>query len=998
MQLKLSAKKLAFIIPAILIVLFAGALALAKTGHFEPLANFLNIKADVGVQPVPNPCDVTVVSDTSNKVDQLLTAVNAYKSPSWTSSIPGASWIWVSEKVQNPAINETHSFTKQFEWKGSTVSSAILQVASDNNYKVYINGAQVKSGENFTSYDEVSVTSQIKSGTNEIRVEVTNIGIPNSTPEGNPAGLLYKLNVTGNCAHTPVPTPSLTVRPITQTPSVTKTSTVTTTVSPNPIQTTFTVKGMVTGDGGVLEGVLVGLGTKSVSSNGNGEYSIDSIATDPIDQVITFKKDGYETYSTKIRTANKTGTYAYKVDAILKKTTPTVIEGNLTIGNKMTTNVDILEDINVTVSFKGSDKKFETSVPMTAQDQSMHYKISIPPSEFPYGNNFEISICAKLSAEIGSRGSFSEFDLMGCWSTAQNATQPTMMPIQKGQEYKNINIVVYAPGKEIKIKFVDSATGQPVDLTKESISKNEIDCIFIPSTNLSSKCDDAENLDTNDPNHSTYIYEISQLVEGGDLALFYDSQKYTLPPIFSVPYDAMELEARLVDKSSFNDTMCHRLGGVNFFTFPPELWDDLDSDAKSRLNEVGNIYFQLNLVAGLPSGEIPTVVVMDFGKFNSDDVTYYGLTWLNTLNAGCLKSKYIIGLNEDVVRTGLAPGFGDLPYVAVHEFGHNLLIPIFLPSAEKNAIGRVFKNASDRKCNENSLCFSDYSMSNANEMWAEFFAAYLTDRQSITDALNDPCNGDKNCEDCKATLSYLLAMMQKKFPNLPTFTPTFAQTSMTSSALGMVLGDTTSSGGFDRNSLVASMQKMGYTESDNPLIKASIGYSTLLALTPTQILAGKWLQEKYDTMTPIQKANFNLAVVSSQVNMWVTNNRAITYIRTQIANMTASIENWLGTLGFNFTSSKLTGTLLDQDGRPVSGFKITVGETPEKGKYDITKENGQFYIPRLPTGNQRLMINDPKNNNASYAVYDYFTKNTVGTITVAPNTNYTKYLMIRRSN
>jgi len=52
MNFKFTAKKLAFIIPIVVVVLLGGALALAKTGHFDSLAKVLSIKADVNTSPI----------------------------------------------------------------------------------------------------------------------------------------------------------------------------------------------------------------------------------------------------------------------------------------------------------------------------------------------------------------------------------------------------------------------------------------------------------------------------------------------------------------------------------------------------------------------------------------------------------------------------------------------------------------------------------------------------------------------------------------------------------------------------------------------------------------------------------------------------------------------------------------------------------------------------------------------------------------------------------
>ncbi len=992
---KVNKRKLAIYAPVVFLLVGAGiSLAAAKTGHFPALADALNIKADVGIQPVPNPCDVTVVSDTSNKVDRLLTAVNAYKSPSWTSSIPGASWIWISEKVQNPAINETHSFTKQFEWKGSTVSSAILRVASDNNYKAYINGSLVKSGGNFTSYDEVGVASQIKSGTNEIKVEVTNIGIPNSTPEGNTAGLLYKLNVIGSCvafSATAIPTVTTGSGSGSLIGSVTNASgnpaQATVSINSNPVKSTTSAAQWTT---------VVGAErfNYSISNIPSGSYTVtastgfQTIGQQPITIVAgqnaraNFQIPATLTPTPTLVTSPTRTVTPTPTPTPAPTISPTIIEGNLRIAEDDITLAQGMNPEKAEVILESENLLLTGKLELEVVSRGVtHYVLTIDSSKFRQANEIKASVCAviKMKSQSGNT-----IDWTGCWSTPWGSTNPIVMTVKKGVKHTNINIALKTGTKELKLKFYDSETNQPINLLAETITKNEIDCVFVLSNRTTVKCSQGGRIDQSDPSHSTFIYDLSNLSTDSQLSLVFESDKYIAPPVYFLQNNIPELDVKLTEKSKFNpDAICEKIGGTNFFYFPPDLKDQLTAEERSYLHEIGNIYFQLNLVAGVPSADRPTIVIT-----NLPLESIKGQAWMSDFDIGCLKTKWIIALDWDLIKNS---GWDEIVYTGVHELGHSLVVSDTLTLPEKDAIFLAFKKAWFGDCSEKyNDCFSEYAMTNPDEMWAEFFVRYFTDHQSIADARNDK----EMSKECKDTLKYLVALMQKRFPHLPTFTPTFARASSASGGLALGHAFAATSEGFSANSLISSMNKVGYKELNTPSIGISVSGSAFSALTPTQILAGKWLQEDYDKLTPIQKANFNLDVVSSQVSMWVTNNRAVSYIRTQIANMSVTLENWLGALGFKFTSSKLTGTLLDQNGKPVSGFKITVGNFAGQGKFDITDGFGNYSVNRLPTGDQIIKINDPKNNNTSYAVYDYFTKQSIFQFIVAPRKNYTRYLMI----
>lgn len=143
--------------------------------------------------------ELVVVSDTNNIVVE--TGNNAVATwahhPAWTANIPGATWIWKTYYVENPTQDEIYTFRKKFTWNG-TVSSATLDLATDNSHKVYLNGTLVAQGfDSFrnTTQKQYNVTGAIRQGENILDIEVKNWALANSTPQTNPAGLLYKLRI-----------------------------------------------------------------------------------------------------------------------------------------------------------------------------------------------------------------------------------------------------------------------------------------------------------------------------------------------------------------------------------------------------------------------------------------------------------------------------------------------------------------------------------------------------------------------------------------------------------------------------------------------------------------------------------------------------------------------------------------------------------------------------------------------------------------------------------
>lgn len=141
--------------------------------------------------------DNTTVVEKSDALAKLLAPIHT----AWTAAITGASWIWGDNPVASPVNGVSQTFERKFGWGGTTVTSAKLYVAADNSYSSTLNGnaSGLSTDEvNFaTATDDVyDVTSLINSGNNDLLINVVNKP-SSSNPAENPAGLMYKLVVTG---------------------------------------------------------------------------------------------------------------------------------------------------------------------------------------------------------------------------------------------------------------------------------------------------------------------------------------------------------------------------------------------------------------------------------------------------------------------------------------------------------------------------------------------------------------------------------------------------------------------------------------------------------------------------------------------------------------------------------------------------------------------------------------------------------------------------------
>lgn len=125
------------------------------------------------------------------------TSVATYTHENWVSTTSDAIWMWSDGQVQNPTQDEVKVFTKTINVSG-VPTSALLSLASDNSYKVTINGNEIASTtneNNFGSFVNYDVASALVYGDNTIEITVHNWALSGSNYQTNPAGVIYALYV-----------------------------------------------------------------------------------------------------------------------------------------------------------------------------------------------------------------------------------------------------------------------------------------------------------------------------------------------------------------------------------------------------------------------------------------------------------------------------------------------------------------------------------------------------------------------------------------------------------------------------------------------------------------------------------------------------------------------------------------------------------------------------------------------------------------------------------
>ena len=172
-----------------------------------------------------NTCSVILISDPTNMVVEKdgVAIVTPYPAvflsfihPAWTAQndpdlvAAGARWIWENDPVrpEDTTVDTTYTFRKTFNWLGPiTGSDLLMAVGHDNTVEVFLNGILIGSSadiygyriENMLHIPAVNITGNIVQGENVLDIKLRNRLEPDGTPENNPAGLIYKFEINGQC-------------------------------------------------------------------------------------------------------------------------------------------------------------------------------------------------------------------------------------------------------------------------------------------------------------------------------------------------------------------------------------------------------------------------------------------------------------------------------------------------------------------------------------------------------------------------------------------------------------------------------------------------------------------------------------------------------------------------------------------------------------------------------------------------------------------------------
>ncbi len=115
----------------------------------------------------------------------------------WADRAAWGDWIWFNEgDPSRDAPVEARYFRRSFTVPAiEQTSAAVLQIAADDRFTVWLNGTQIGTGESWEKPARFDVGAALRTGLNVLAVKAENLPGP---PHANPAGLIAGLAITGN--------------------------------------------------------------------------------------------------------------------------------------------------------------------------------------------------------------------------------------------------------------------------------------------------------------------------------------------------------------------------------------------------------------------------------------------------------------------------------------------------------------------------------------------------------------------------------------------------------------------------------------------------------------------------------------------------------------------------------------------------------------------------------------------------------------------------------
>ncbi len=129
--------------------------------------------------------------------------------PGWTHAIGQANWLWSSPEVTQPTQTQQAVFTQKFTiTPGAVTYIGQLTIATDGAFVCMLNGVLVGVETDEGNYSKpliIAISGAIKAGDNSLTCTVVNPGKAGASAFTNPAGLLFRIDISSFSAGASAP-------------------------------------------------------------------------------------------------------------------------------------------------------------------------------------------------------------------------------------------------------------------------------------------------------------------------------------------------------------------------------------------------------------------------------------------------------------------------------------------------------------------------------------------------------------------------------------------------------------------------------------------------------------------------------------------------------------------------------------------------------------------------------------------------------------------------
>ncbi|MGV8172321.1 MAG: carboxypeptidase-like regulatory domain-containing protein [Candidatus Woesearchaeota archaeon] len=125
--------------------------------------------------------------------------VSVWDSTILPSALPGAVWIWNSDGVtdEEAVLGSNVMFRQKFDLGCVENIHGTISITSDDGFTLRVNSDEIATNSNWNTMETYDISASLLSGQgNTLVIEAVNAPLVDGTPATNPAGVIYKADIT----------------------------------------------------------------------------------------------------------------------------------------------------------------------------------------------------------------------------------------------------------------------------------------------------------------------------------------------------------------------------------------------------------------------------------------------------------------------------------------------------------------------------------------------------------------------------------------------------------------------------------------------------------------------------------------------------------------------------------------------------------------------------------------------------------------------------------